>query len=108
MIVEIVNPQGKVSYTRPHEHPDVLEALKTPGYSVRCSESAEADSLQRVVSRPMPEWFGPALAAAQHQDTINSWPKWARWMHKVFRSHKCPACQYWNGKRSANKQLSDS
>lgn len=49
MIVEIVNPQGKVSYTRPHDHPDVLEALKTPGYSVRGSEAAVADSLQRVV-----------------------------------------------------------
>lgn len=52
MIVEIVNPQGKVSYTRPHDHPDVMEALKTPGYSVRGSEAAVADSLQRLVSLP--------------------------------------------------------
>jgi len=41
MIIEIVNPQGKVSYTRPlygkdgRLHKDVCEALNTCGYSVR-------------------------------------------------------------------------
>lgn len=38
MQVEIINPQGNVSYRRPHDHPDVMEALSTPGYSVRCAE----------------------------------------------------------------------
>jgi hypothetical protein len=36
MQVEIVNPQGIVSYRRPHGHPDVAEALRTRGYSVHC------------------------------------------------------------------------
>lgn len=35
MQVEIINPQGKVSYRRPHGHKDVQEALNTKGYSVR-------------------------------------------------------------------------
>jgi hypothetical protein len=35
MNVEIIGPDGKVHYRRHHEHPDVLEALRTPGYSVR-------------------------------------------------------------------------
>jgi hypothetical protein len=38
MQVEIINPQGKVAYRRPHNHPDVLEALNTPGYYVRGAE----------------------------------------------------------------------
>lgn len=38
MQVEIINPQGNVSYRRPHNHPDVMEALSTPGYSVRGAE----------------------------------------------------------------------
>jgi hypothetical protein len=38
MQIEIINPQGNVSYRRPHDHPDVLEALQTPGYSVRGAE----------------------------------------------------------------------
>ena len=38
MQVEIIDPQGNVSYRRPHDHPDVLEALNTPGYSVRGDE----------------------------------------------------------------------
>ena len=35
MIVEIINPQGKVSYQRPHNHKDVLEAFNTQGYKIR-------------------------------------------------------------------------
>ena len=38
MQVEIIDPQGNVSYRRPHDHPDVLEALNTPGYHVRGEE----------------------------------------------------------------------
>ena len=33
--VEIVDPSGRVSYRRPLGHPDTLEALTRPGYSVR-------------------------------------------------------------------------
>lgn len=33
--VEIIGPDGKVHYRRPHNHPDVSEALRTLGYSVR-------------------------------------------------------------------------
>lgn len=41
MILEIVGPDGAVHYTRPHDHVDVMEALKTLGYSVRpCPEQA--------------------------------------------------------------------
>jgi len=37
-VAEIINPQGKVSYRRPVTHPDVKEALATPGYRVRFTE----------------------------------------------------------------------
>lgn len=37
--VEIINPRGRVAYRRPLSHPDVLEALQRPGYSVRKSEA---------------------------------------------------------------------
>jgi hypothetical protein len=33
--VEIRGPDGRVRYRRPANHPDVQEALRTPGYSVR-------------------------------------------------------------------------
>lgn len=39
--VEIINPQGRVAYRRPLGHPDVLEALQRPGYSVRKAEEGE-------------------------------------------------------------------
>lgn len=35
MQIEIVNPRGVVSYRRPKGHPDIAEALRTTGYSVR-------------------------------------------------------------------------
>jgi hypothetical protein len=35
MTVEIFGPDGKVHYTRPAGHPDIAEAMKTPGYGVR-------------------------------------------------------------------------
>ena len=40
MQVDILGPDNKVHYRREHDHPDVLEALKTPGYSVH-SEKQE-------------------------------------------------------------------
>ena len=35
LTVAIIDPQGQVKYTRPFNHPDVQEALLTPGYSIR-------------------------------------------------------------------------
>lgn len=35
--VEIVDPSGRVAYRRMSDHPDVQEALRRPGYSVRCA-----------------------------------------------------------------------
>jgi hypothetical protein len=52
-------------------------------------------SSEIVSRRPVPVWLGPALTAARHQDKINSWPWWARVLHKMFISPKCPACQHW-------------
>lgn len=34
-IIEIVGLDGKVHYTRPYGHPDILEAIKTEGVSLR-------------------------------------------------------------------------
>jgi hypothetical protein len=36
MQIEIIDPNGNVSYRRPNDHPDVTEALRTTGYSIRC------------------------------------------------------------------------
>jgi hypothetical protein len=38
VLAEIVGPSGKVHYRRPPSHPDVAEARRTPGYSVRLVE----------------------------------------------------------------------
>lgn len=47
MQLEIVGTDGTVHYTRPHDHPDVWEALNTPGYSVRgIGEKQASGSLQ--------------------------------------------------------------
>lgn len=54
--------------------------------------------------RRLPDWFGPSLGAAQHQDQINSWPWWARFLHRTLRSKKCPACQYWLKMQSPHAQ----
>ena len=35
MTAEIIGPDGKVHYRRPVDHPDIDEALDTPGYGVR-------------------------------------------------------------------------
>lgn len=77
MIVEIVNHQGKVSYTRPHDHPDVLEALNTPGYSVRGSEPANTTLLQRTVRRGVCPYCGidaesGPYAHAKREDCIRA------------------------------------
>lgn len=50
------------------------------------------------------KWFGPALAAAQHQDDIASWPWWARWLHRTFRAQGCPACIYWKRKGAPDER----
>lgn len=50
---------------------------------------------------PIPDWFGPSLGAAQHQDRMNTWPRWQRLFHRWFIAHRCPACRYWNGDRTA-------
>ena len=34
-IYEIVGPDGKVHYRRPLDHPDIYQAWRTPGYTVR-------------------------------------------------------------------------
>lgn len=39
MIAEIVGPSGRVHYRRPVDDPLVIEALRTPGYTVRLAES---------------------------------------------------------------------
>ena len=36
------------------------------------------------------------LVAAQHQDTIRSWPWIGRVVHWLFASWRCPACKLWN------------
>lgn len=47
MQLEIIGTDGKVHYTRPHDHPDVWEALNTLGYSVRgTGEKRASGSLQ--------------------------------------------------------------
>jgi hypothetical protein len=47
MQIEIIGTDGTVHYTRPHDHPDVWEALNTAGYSVRgTGENRASGSLQ--------------------------------------------------------------
>ena len=48
MQVEIINPQGQVSYRRPHTHPDVAEALHTTGYSVRFPKCGDTRLLAEI------------------------------------------------------------
>lgn len=40
-VAEIIGPDGKVHYRRPPDHPDVEEARRTAGYSVRFVEKAD-------------------------------------------------------------------
>jgi hypothetical protein len=42
----------------------------------------------------IPDWFGPALAAAQHQDEMKKWPWYGRLIHRIFVGKKCKACCY--------------
>ena len=42
---------------------------------------------------------GPALAAAQHRDTIDSWPWYGRLIHRLF-VRRCPACKLWKENHS--------
>jgi len=41
------------------------------------------------VPRPMPKWFGQAMLIACHMDTVNSWPWWARLIHRMTRCEMC-------------------
>ncbi len=43
------------------------------------------------------EQFGAPLAAAQHADKVSAWPWHGRLIHRLFLSHRCPACIYWKG-----------
>lgn len=60
----------------------------------------------RFVSRH--PWFGRALAIAQHQDRINSWPAWKRWLHRALISRQCPCCVAWKEQQSDNTKRSDA
>ena len=42
-----------------------------------------------------PDWFPEALAAAQHQDKIASWPWYGQLLHRWFVSYRCPGCKRW-------------
>lgn len=50
-----------------------------------------------------PSWFGRALAIAQHQDTLNSWPSWKRWMHRKIVGRKCECCIAWREQQDSMK-----
>lgn len=50
------------------------------------------DEIKKAVGPP-PDWFGPMLGAAQHQDRMNSWPHWQRLLHRLFIARHCPACK---------------
>jgi hypothetical protein len=44
-VVEIVNPSGVVSYRRPEGHPDIEEAKRAPGYTLRFANGDDASGL---------------------------------------------------------------
>lgn len=54
--------------------------------------------VRKIYQMKMPDWFPPMLAAAQHQDKINTWPWYGRIFHRWIVARKCPACIYWNTK----------
>ena len=43
----------------------------------------------------IPDWLGPALAAARHQDELVAKPWWFRLLHHVLTWRRCEACMYW-------------
>jgi len=45
-----------------------------------------------VLKMEIPNWFGPALAIAKHQDQKASWPWYGRFFHWAFRSWRCGCC----------------
>ena len=51
MTIEILGPSGVVHYTRPADHPLVIEALTTPGYAVRWPGCRDMSLLAEL---PMP------------------------------------------------------
>ncbi len=40
----------------------------------------------------IPEWFGPALAVARHQDRLSAMPWLFRWLHKILIARRCQCC----------------
>jgi hypothetical protein len=42
MQVDILGPDNKVHYRRPHDHPDIVEAMNTEGCSVRASTTTDS------------------------------------------------------------------
>ena len=50
------------------------------------------------ISSVMPDWFGPSMAAAQHQDALSRLPFWQRWLHQKFIAPRCPCCIYFKEK----------
>jgi len=71
MQLEIIGTDGKVHYTRPHDHPDVWEALNTPGYSVRgTGEKQVSGSLHPAGSAASFDagvWFQSACSGLWYQ-----------------------------------------
>ena len=51
MQVEIINPMGVVSSRRPHDHPDVAEALRMEGYSVLFPKCTDMRLLEAIGCR---------------------------------------------------------
>jgi len=52
----------------------------------------------------MPDWFGPALISARHQDYLEHTFVLFRWFHRVFRRN-CPACRWWHDSRRPLKSV---
>lgn len=52
----------------------------------------------------IPDWFGPALATAQHQDNLNNAYWWQRLLHRLFISWRCPCCQRWEEMNHPHKK----
>lgn len=46
----------------------------------------------RQQSLKMPDWFPKALAVARHEDEKQRWHPFARFLHQVLVSWRCPCC----------------
>lgn len=58
---------------------------------------------EEKASKP-PAWFGEMIAMAQHKDTINSWPRFYRWLHRWLVP--CPACRKIREREKTARDLS--